>query len=169
MKTLEEQMSFYLRSHRDPRNKLAHCIGVPLILFSVLVLLGLVRMQLAEVSVTAASLAVVALLAYYFLLDAVLGVAMTLFLSVLLIAANRVCALGPAAALSVFAVTFVVGWMLQLIGHLFEARKPALLDNLFQVLGAPIFLMAEIFFAFGYKHDVAERVELLALRAGPPR
>ena len=31
MKTLEEQMSFYLRYHRNPKNKLTHFVGVPLI------------------------------------------------------------------------------------------------------------------------------------------
>jgi uncharacterized membrane protein YGL010W len=169
MKTLEEQMSFYLRFHRDPRNKFTHCIGVPLIVFSLLVLLGLVHVPLGQVSFTAASVAAVALLAYYFRLDAVLGVAMTLFLSVLLIAANRVCALGTASALTVFGVSFAVGWILQLVGHAFEGRRPALFDNLFQVLIAPIFLMAQVFFALGYKRDVAERVEELALRAGRAR
>jgi uncharacterized membrane protein YGL010W len=90
---------------------------------------------------------------------------MTLFTAVLLIAANRVCTLGTTAALSVFAVTFVGGWILQLVGHAFEGRKPALVDNFFQVLIAPIFLMAELFFALGYKREVAERVEQLALQA----
>lgn len=165
MKTLEEQMSFYLRYHRNPKNKLTHYFGVPLIMFSLLVLLGLVRLQIGEVSITAASALAIAVLAYYFRLDAVLAVAMTLFTAVLLIAANRVCALGTTAALSVFAATFVGGWTLQLVGHAFEGRKPALVDNFFQVLVAPIFLMAEVFFALGYKREVAERVEQLALQA----
>ena len=165
MKTLEEQMSFYLRYHRHPKNRLTHFFGVPLIMFSLFVLLGLVRLQLADVSVTAASVAAIALLAYYFRLDAVLAGAMTLFTAVLLIAANRVCALGPATALAIFAIAFAGGWVLQLVGHVFERRKPALVDNFFQTLIAPIFLMAEVFFALGYKRDVAERVEELALRA----
>lgn len=165
MKTLEEQMSIYLRYHRNPRNKLTHFFGVPLIMFSLLVLLGLVRVQIGEVSVTAASAGAVALLAYYFRLDAVLAVAMTLFISVLLIAANAACALGMPVALAVFGVAFVGGWILQLVGHAFEGRRPALVDNLFQVFVAPIFLMAEVFFALGYKREVAERVEALALRA----
>lgn len=165
MKTLEEQMSFYLRYHRNPKNKLTHYFGVPLIMFSLFVLLGLVRLQIGEVSITAASVLAIAVLAYYFRLDAVLAVAMTLFTAVLLIAANRVCTLGTTAALSVFAVTFVGGWILQLVGHAFEGRKPALVDNFFQVLIAPIFLMAELFFALGYKREVAERVEQLALQA----
>lgn len=75
------------------------------------------------------------------------------------------CTLGVPTALTVFAVTFVGGWILQLVGHAFERRRPALVDNFFQVLIAPIFLMAEVFFAFGYKRDVAERVEQLALQA----
>jgi uncharacterized membrane protein YGL010W len=165
MKTLEEQMSFYLRDHRDPRNRIAHLVGIPLILFSLLVLLGLVRVPLGDVSLTAASVSVVALLAYYFRLDAVLAVAMTLVMSVLLLVANRVCALGGNVALTVFAVAFLGGWIVQLVGHAFEGRKPPLLDRLFQVLVGPIFLMARFFFALGYKQDVAERVELLALRA----
>jgi uncharacterized membrane protein YGL010W len=38
-----------------------------------------------------------------------------------------------------FAVLFVGGWILQLVGHVFEGRKPALVDNLFQIFVAPIF------------------------------
>lgn len=165
MKTLEEHMSFYLRYHRHPKNKLTHFFGVPLIMFSLFVLLGLVKIPLGEVSITAASMLAIVVLAYYFYLDAVLAVAMTLFTAVLLIAANRVCAMGTTTALIVFALTFVGGWILQLIGHAFEGKRPALVDNFFQVFIAPIFLMAEVFFALGYKRDVAERVEQLALRA----
>jgi uncharacterized membrane protein YGL010W len=165
MKTLEEQMSFYLRYHRNPTNRLTHFVGVPLIVFSLFVLLGLVRIQVGDVSITAASALAIAVLAYYFRLDAVLAVAMTLITAVLLLAANRVCVLGTSTALTVFGLAFVGGWILQLVGHVFEGRRPALADNLFQVIIAPIFLTAEVFFALGYKRDVAERVEQLALRA----
>jgi uncharacterized membrane protein YGL010W len=165
MKSLEEQMAFYLRYHRNPKNKLTHFFGVPLIMFSLFVLLGLVRVQIGDVSITAASVLAVSVLAYYFRLDAVLAVAMTLFTAVLLIAANRVCALGAPVALAVFGVTFLGGGILQLVGHAFEARKPALVDNLVRVFIAPIFLMAEVFFALGYKREVAERVEQLAMES----
>lgn len=165
MKTLEEQLSMYLRYHRNPRNRLTHSFGVPLIVFSLFVLLGLVRIQIGETSLTAASVLAIGVLAYYFRLDAVLAVAMTLAAAVLLLVANRVCALGTVTAVSVFGVAFVGGWILQLVGHAFEGRRPALVDHLFQVVVAPIFLMAEMFFALGYKRDVAERVEALALQA----
>lgn len=60
--------------------------------------------------------------------------------------AGRVC-----AGLSLFAGLFVGGWILQLVGHVFEGRRPALADDLFQIFVAPIFLAAEVFFALGYK------------------
>jgi uncharacterized membrane protein YGL010W len=164
MKTLEEQMSFYLRYHRNPKNKVTHFIGVPLIMFSLFVLLGLVRIDLGPVTLSAASVLAVVVLIYYFRLDVVLAVAMTLFTAALLLVADRVIALGTQTALIVFALTFVGGWILQLIGHAFEGKRPALVDNFFQVFIAPIFLMAELFFALGYKRDVAQRVEQLALQ-----
>jgi uncharacterized membrane protein YGL010W len=40
----------------------------------------------------------------------------------------------------------------------FEGRKPALADNLFQIFVAPIFLAAEVFFALGYKPELHQRI-----------
>lgn len=167
MKTLEEQMSVYLRYHRNPKNRLTHFVGVPLIMFSLLVLLDLARVEVGGFSISAATMLVVVVLIYYFRLDAVLAAAMTLFIAVLLVAAHGVASEGVRPALVVFAATFVGGWALQLIGHVFEGKKPALMDNFFQIFIAPIFLMAEVFFAFGYKRDVAERMEQMAARSEP--
>ena len=50
MKTLEDQMSVYLRYHRNPKNRLTHFVGVPLIMFSLFVLLALPRAELGGFS-----------------------------------------------------------------------------------------------------------------------
>lgn len=63
-----------------------------------------------------------------------------------------------------FFVLFAGGWVVQLLGHVFEGRKPALVDNLFQIFVAPIFLCAEIFFLLGYKPALHARVQQRALR-----
>ncbi len=167
MKTLEEQMSVYLKYHRNPKNRLTHFVGVPLIMFSLFVLLALVRVEVGGFSISAATLLAVIVLIYYFRLDAVLAAAMTLFVAVLLVGAHGVANEGARPAVAVFAATFIGGWALQLIGHVFEGKRPALIDNFFQVFIAPIFLMAEVFFALGYKRDVAERMQELAGRSGP--
>jgi uncharacterized membrane protein YGL010W len=46
----------------------------------------------------------------------------------------------------------------------FEGRKPALADNLFQIFVAPIFLCAELFFALGYKLELHADVQERSLR-----
>ena len=61
------------------------------------------------------------------------------------------------------ATHFIGGWILQLVGHVFEGRKPALADNLFQIFVAPIFLAAEVFFALGYKPGLHETVQRRAM------
>jgi len=67
------------------------------------------------------------------------------------------------ASLAWFLVLFIAGWALQLWGHAFEGRKPALVDNLFQIFVAPIFLAAEAFFALGYKPRLQETVQRRAM------
>ena len=44
---------------------------------------------------------------------------------------------------------FVVGWVVQLIGHGFEGRKPAFLDDLVGLLIGPLFVVAEAGFLLG--------------------
>ena len=89
--------------------------------------------------------------------------------SILLWAGERIAGLGAAAGWSAFAVLFIGGWIFQLVGHVFEGRRPALVDNLFQsIFIAPIFLCAELFFALGYKPQLHTAVQQRAqrLRAG---
>jgi len=54
---------------------------------------------------------------------------------------------------------FVLGWVFQLFGHIvFEKRRPALADNLFQLIIGPLFLCAELFFMMGFKKELHQRV-----------
>src|SRR5262249_20909474 len=112
MKPLDEQMSIYLRYHRNPKNRLTHFVGVPLIMFSLFVLFGMVKFVVAGFAISAATILAVVVLVYYFRLDVVLAAAMTLFVAVLLLIANQVVAEGAVTALVVFGVTFVGGWIL---------------------------------------------------------
>jgi uncharacterized membrane protein YGL010W len=168
MKSLEEQMAVYSAYHQDARNKATHFIGVPIIVLSLFIPLAWLRVDLGGVAISAAMLLAAIVLAYYFALDPALGFGMLVVFAVLLWAGERIAALGTAAGWIWFAVLFVGGWILQLVGHAFEGRRPALADNLFQVFIAPIFLCAELFFALGYKPRLhaAVRERVLRLRAG---
>lgn len=167
MRTLEDQMSTYAAYHQDARNKATHFVGVPLIAFSLMIPLGWLRVDAGGFALSAALVVAALLVAYYLVLDVPLGIAMAAVFGAMLWAAAPLSAAPFAQSLGWFLALFVGGWVLQLIGHVFEGRKPALVDNLFQIFVAPIFLAAEVFFALGYKPALHAAVQqrALALRA----
>ena len=59
---------------------------------------------------------------------------------------------------------FVVGWIIQFIGHYYEGRKPAFVDDLMGLVVGPLFVVAELGFLLGLRADVQQAVEH---RAGP--
>ena len=162
VKKLEDQMAFYAAYHQDARNKATHFVGVPLIVLSLFIPLAWPSIDIGGVTITAAMVFVAVVLAYYFVLDVPLGLAMLAINALLIWAGERIAALGTGPGWAWFAVLFIGGWMLQLVGHVFEGRKPALADNLFQIFVAPIFLAAEVFFALGYKPRLHAAVQLRA-------
>jgi uncharacterized membrane protein YGL010W len=103
-------------------------------------------------------------LVYYFLLDVPLALAMLVVTAVLVYLGQAIADLGAAPGWAWFALLFIGGWILQLVGHVFEGRKPALTANLFQIFVAPIFLAAEVFFALGYKPGLHAAMQERALR-----
>ena len=164
MRTLEEQMAFYAAYHQDARNKATHFVGVPVIILSLFIPLAWPRLELAGVPLTAAMLFAAIVLAYYLVLDLFLGLAMTVLTLALVWLGHQIAALGAGPAWAWFGALFVGGWILQLVGHAFEGRRPALTDNLFQIFVAPVFLCAEIFFALGYKPGLHRAVQERAQR-----
>jgi uncharacterized membrane protein YGL010W len=159
VKTLEEQMAIYAAYHQDTRNKATHFVGVPLIMLALLVPLSWPNFDFFGFKVTAAMLLAAAVLAYYFVLDVALAVAMLAVLGALIWLAELIAAGGAVRGWTWFGALFVGGWILQLVGHAFEGRRPALVDNLFQIFVAPIFLCAEIFFALGYRPRLKQALD----------
>ena len=156
VKTLDEQMAVYAAYHRNRWNKLTHFVGVPAIIFAILVPMNWV--PLGE-GLSLAHLFTAAVLAYYFLLDVPLALATTVAVGTLFYAAKLAAATGTGSGWIWFGIFFAGGWIFQLVGHVFEGRKPALADNLFQIFVAPIFLVAEAFFALGLKRDLLTKIE----------
>ena len=164
MKTLEEQMAFYAAYHQDPRNKATHFVGVPMIIASLFIPLAWLRLEIGGFALTGAMAFAAIVLAYYFVLDVALAAATALATAALLAAGAWLASRGAAVGWAAFGALFVGGWIIQLVGHAFEGRKPALADNLFQIFIAPIFLCAELFFALGYRPKLHAAVQERALR-----
>jgi len=156
LKTLDQQMAVYAAYHRNRWNRLTHFIGVPAIIFAILI--PMCWVPLGD-GLTLAHAFLGAVLTYYFLLDVPLALATTAASCALFYAARLAAGTGIASGWIWAGAFFVGGWIFQLVGHAFEGRKPALADNLFQIFIAPIFLVAELFFALGLKRDVQAKVE----------
>src|SRR5688572_33451847 len=69
MKSLEQQMAGYTAYHRNRWNRLTHFIGVPVIIFSILIPMAWLRLPLGVFEPSGAALFVAAVLVYYYLLD----------------------------------------------------------------------------------------------------
>lgn len=166
MKTLVEQLSQYAAYHRDRRNIATHFVGIPLIVLAVEVLLS--RPSLGEVGVTPALLAAVLASLYYLKLDLRLGVVMACLLALGLGVAHWCAAQTTAGWLSAGLGLFVLGWMIQFVGHYFEGRKPAFVDDLMGLIIGPLFVVAELGFLLGWRQalqrDIEDRVGPTVLR-----
>ena len=157
------QLAIYASYHRDERNRATHFVGIPAIVFSILVPLALAR---TESGLSAAMLVAAIAVIGWVILDRVIGFAMALIMLPMLLLAEWIArSYGSAAAWIVFAVFFVGGWVFQLVGHMWEGRRPALADNLFQAFIGPMFIMAEVLIALGLKPELKQAIEQ-APRAG---
>ena len=149
-------LATYASYHRDERNRATHFIGIPAIVFSILVPLALLRFDGLSAALIVAALAITG----WTMLDAMIGLAMIVVMAPLWLAAEWVARkYGATTAWIVFAIFFVGGWAFQLVGHVWEGRRPALLDNLFQAFIGPMFLMAEVLIALGLKKDLKALIE----------
>lgn len=169
MKNLAEQMAFYQAYHRDRRNRLTHFVGVPAIMLALLIAMSWARIEVSGIELSLAMAFAAVVMVYYLILDVPLALAMIAFTAFLLCVAEVVAAWPWPQAAGAAAALFVGGWVFQLAGHAFEGRKPALLDNLFQIFVAPIFLMAELFMGLGFRRELGEQVERLSRRHAPNR
>lgn len=141
MRTLQQHLSAYGAYHRDRRNVITHFIGIPLILLAVVSLLS------RPASLAVAVAAVLAL--YYLILDRKLGLVMTALLALSVWIGNGLAALPTHTWLAVSVSGFAVGWVLQFIGHVFEGRKPAFIDDIMSLAIGPLFVVVEALFACG--------------------
>jgi len=148
----ERQLAFYSTYHRDRRNRLMHCVGIPMIVFSLLLLAAPWTVPVGGVSLSAAWILAIAAAAGWIAVDAIVGAAMLVALVLMALVADWIArSYGAAAATWLFAALFVVGWIFQFAGHAFEGRRPAFMDSPFQTVIGPMFIMKELLTALGVR------------------
>jgi uncharacterized membrane protein YGL010W len=134
--TVEQHFAAYQAYHQNPRNKTTHYLGIPLIVYAILNLLfqvplpGWPYFNLALVLFVVVSV-------FYLSLNVRLALGMGLLtLPLYVLAIWTPWWVGLAA--------FVVGWILQLIGHQVEGKKPAFLTNFVHLFIGPLWIASHL-------------------------
>ena len=121
---LRSHFADYAAFHQTPGNRLCHSFGIPLIVLGSLSLLARVPLFTAgSVTMTLAEPLIVLFVLYFMTLDAALAAFMLIAYALLDVVGRQIL---PAPAFALF----VLGWILQGIGHyVYEKKSPAFFRN----------------------------------------
>lgn len=166
MKSLVDHLSQYAAYHRDPRNIASHFIGIPLIVMAVAVLLSRPAWVVGGLWISPALLVALLSAWFYLRLEWALGVLMTVLMGLSVWAGHALAAQSTSLWLGSGIGMFVVGWVIQFVGHYYEGKKPAFVDDISGLIVGPLFVVAELAFLLGLRQDLKQQIEA---RSGPVR
>ena len=165
MRACTDLLAQYAEYHRDQRNIISHFIGVPMIVFAVGALMSRPEFMLGGLTLTPTWLALaVATLWYLTRGNLLLGVAVSAAVGVLVTLGHNAARGSASAWLGWGLGMFLVGWLIQFVGHWYEGRKPAFVDDTIGLLIGPMFVVAEAMFLLGWNKPLLAEIER---RAGP--
>ena len=140
VRTAPSALVRYAAFHRDRRNIVMHCAGIPLVVFA----LGVLLARPSAGGISLAWIAWALTTGWYLTRGHLgLGVAVSAVNALLMAAAQPVAALSLAACLGWGVASFIAGWTAQMVGHWYEGRTPPLASDLAGLPAGPMFVVAE--------------------------
>lgn len=164
MTAITELLATYKSVHFDQKNLISHFIGVPMILWSIALLLSAIEFEIeiaGSIHVfSLMSVCAILLFCYYLCLHSILCCFSILLLTPIYYLATRYT--HSEYFYYMIFVSFIMGWLLQFVGHYFEKAKPAFIDDMRQLFVGPLFLVAEIYFFLGFDKALFNNIYTLA-------
>ena len=155
MQTFIQMLDFYAQHHRKTFTKIAHFIGIPLIILGIQIFLAL----FSFIHVSFAWIALIAVFIYYLFLDKILalitGASLFILTAIAIWISNHHTTL---TSLILAIILFALGWGIQLIGHAVERKPPVFLKDGMQIFIGPLFLVTEICFLLGHRQDLKNKL-----------
>ncbi|WP_445947069.1 Mpo1 family 2-hydroxy fatty acid dioxygenase, partial [Shewanella sp.] len=131
-----------------------------MIIWSAFLMLGTLRFAWQDYQISAAMVLTLVVLAYYMALHMRLALGLVLFILPVLYTSELVVHSEHPFIIAIS--LFVIGWVIQFVGHKYEKAKPAFMDDLNQLLIGPFFLMAEVYFMMGWERELEEAITPIA-------
>lgn len=161
----ERLLGQYAEYHRDRRNIATHLVGVPLIVFAIGVLLARPGIDAGGMTLTPAWMLWAFGTAWYLTRgEFLLGAAVSATTALMFAGAQTLADGGTGAWIAWGVGLFVLGWVIQFVGHYYEGRKPAFADDLVGLLVGPMFVVLEYGAMLGGFRGLMARIEA---HAGP--
>ena len=161
MRQATQLLTQYAQYHRDRRNISTHFVGIPLIVFALGILLSRPSYEVAGLSLSPAWLVFAPLAAWYLTRGQfLLGLAASAGVASMLVLARQWTSESATPTWLAWGLAiFAVGWALQFIGHYYEGRKPAFVDDVVGLAVGPMFVVAEWLFAMGWNQSLLHEIE----------
>lgn len=159
MSRLEKLLSQYAAYHLNKKNIVTHFIGIPFIVFAIMCLAARLEVIVADYSITLTSILVLLLVLYYLSLDLIFGLIIGLLFILVYPSAVIIAEMSTTHWLTFSFATFVIGWIFQFIGHFYEKKKPAFMDDLIGLAIGPLFVMAEFIFMMGFRKSLKVKIQ----------
>lgn len=151
MKSFDEQLLTYRQQHTNKINCMTHYVGIPAIVFGLLMMLNWITINIAtKAEISFSWLALLGALVYYFLLNKRITIAAAIVLIPFTFIATLIARPAPTHfSFILFLILFIGGWALQFVGHFFEKQKPAFMISATQLLIGPLFILTKAIEALG--------------------
>ncbi len=134
MQNIQVLFADYASYHQTKGNKWFHRFGIPMIMLTLIGMLVRVKVGPVDAAMILIALASV----YYLALEWKLGLAM-IAVSVAMYLA------GAALPMAVNVALFILGWILQFIGHsVYEKKQPAFFRNFVHLLVGPLWILNDL-------------------------
>ena len=140
MSVLTRLLESYEKNHQNSVNEVIHIFAIPLILFSILGVTAAFDIFLEYILVGI-------VLFYYLKLSKIAALLMLMWLLIYL---GLVALLRPYIT-EISLLLFVLGWILQFLGHFIEGKRPSFFEDLRYFLIGPLFVVQKLISKFGIK------------------
>jgi uncharacterized membrane protein YGL010W len=156
MQTINQLLDEYASSHVNKTNKIIHWICVPPIVWTVVALLWSLpfpgELSVMGIPVNWAVIVMVFLQIYYFKLSTPLALGFIIVNIALLMLTAYIASISPWPLWQVAVMVFVLAWIGQFIGHVFEGKRPSFFKDVQFLLIGPLWLLAAVYRTAGIKY-----------------